>query len=98
MATDNRNVGPLKITYAAYNKRNIEMRADHKKETGKTLGNQLTSGVDPRRVSFACRFAGMAGSMKNKKGEDTPYAKAVKKWGFSNRSEASAFCKKHKKS
>ena len=98
MARDNRSVGPLKITDTAYNKRNLKMRAEHKKETGKTLGEQLTSGVDPRRVSFACRFAGMAGSMKNKKGEDTPYAKALKKWGFSNRSEASAFCKKHKKS
>jgi hypothetical protein len=38
----------------------------------------------------------MAGSMKDKKGEPTPYAKALKKWGFSSREAAANFCKKHK--
>ena len=40
----------------------------------------------------------MSGSMKNKKGEPTPYAKALKKWGFGSRKAAAAFCRKHKKS
>jgi len=98
MAYDNRSVDPLKITEAAYAKRNKKMRADHKSETGKTLGDRKTSGTNPRRVSFACRFAGMQGSMKNKKGEPTPYARALKKWGFGSREAAAAFCRKHKKS
>ena len=98
MAYDNRGVSPLKITEQAYEKRNKKMRSKHKKETGKTLGKRLTSGVDPRRVSFACRFSKMAGSMKDSKGEPTPYAKALKKWGFGSRKAAAAFCRKHKKS
>ena len=82
MSYDNRSVGPLKITEQAYNRRNKKMRSKHKSETGKTLGKQLTSGKNSRRVSFACRFAGMAGSMKTKTGEPTPYAMALKKMGF----------------
>ena len=97
MAHDNRGVGPLKITEAAYEKRNKKMRSKHKSETGKTLGDRLTSGVNPRRVKFACRFAGMKGRMKNDKGEPTPYAMALKKWGFGSREAAAAFCRKHKK-
>jgi hypothetical protein len=98
MTYDNRGVSPLKITEQAYEKRNKKMRSKHKKETGKTLGKRLTSGVDPRRVSFACRFSKMAGSMKDSKGEPTPYAKALKKWGFGSRQAAASFCRKHKKS
>tara|TARA_R100001443_G_scaffold79056_1_gene86249 strand:- start:1916 stop:2212 length:297 start_codon:yes stop_codon:yes gene_type:complete len=98
MAYDNRGVSPLKITEQAYERRNKKMRSKHKKETGKTLGKRLTSGVDPRRVSFACRFSKMAGSMKDSKGEPTPYAKALKKWGFGSRQAAASFCRKHKKS
>ena len=98
MAYDNRNVGPLKISEEAYNRRNRKMRAKHKSETGKTLGSKQTSGKGKRRVSFACRFAGMKGSMKTKSGEPTPYAKALKKWGFGSRQAAASFCRKHKKS
>jgi len=98
MAYDNRSVGPLKITEEAYERRNKKMRSKHKKETGKTLGSRLTSGTSPRRVSFACRFAKMKGSMKTKSGEPTPYAKALKKWGFASREAAAKFCKANKKS
>lgn len=83
---------------AAYNKQNAEMRSDHKKETGKTLGNQLTSGTDPRRVSFAARFGGMKGPMKKPNGDPTNKNIALKKWGFSSPGEATAFANKHKKS
>tara|TARA_R100001463_G_scaffold85139_4_gene140036 strand:+ start:30551 stop:30844 length:294 start_codon:yes stop_codon:yes gene_type:complete len=89
---------PLKITEKAYNKRNKKMRSEHKSETGKTLGKRQTSGKDSRRVSFACRFAGMKGSMKTAKGEPTPYAMALKKWGFGSREAAAKFCRANKKS
>ena len=42
-------------------------------------------GVSKRRVSFACRFAGMAGAMKDAKGEPTKKAMALKKWGFGHK-------------
>ena len=96
MAQDNRGITPLKKTEEDYERRNRKMRSKHKKETGKTLGSRQTSGTGKRRVSFACRFAGMTGRMKNDKGEPTPYAKALKKWGFSSREAAAAFCRKHK--
>ena len=58
------------------------MRAEHKKETGNTLGSRQTSGTSKRRVSFACRFAGMAGALKDAKGEPTKLKMALKKMGF----------------
>ena len=71
---------PLAIKEQAYEKQNKKMRAEHKRDTGKTLGERQTKGTGKRRVSFACRFAGMKGSMKDKKGEPTRYAMALKKW------------------
>ena len=38
-------------TDASYEEDNREMRAEHKKDTGKTLGKRLTSGTNSRRVS-----------------------------------------------
>lgn len=89
---------PLKIKEAAYEKQNRKMRSKHKKETGKTLGDRQTSGTGKRRVSFACRFGGMAGALKNAKGEPTKLKMALKKWGFGSAQAAKNFCKKHKKS
>ena len=40
------------------------MRSDTLKKLVKNLGSRQTSGTGKRRVSFACRFAGMAGAMK----------------------------------
>ena len=82
---------PFFITEAAYEASNQKMR---KKNPG--MGKRLTSGTDPRRVSFACRFAGMAGAMKDAKGEPTKKAMALKKWGFGSVGAASSFCNKHK--
>jgi len=96
MGTYGNNKAPLKITEEAYEKRNKKMRSKHKSETGKTLGKRLTKGVNKRRVSFACRFAGMAGSMKDKKGEPTPYAMALKKWGFGSKEAAAKFAANNK--
>ena len=44
---------PFFITEAAYEESNQKMR---KENPG--MGKRLTSGTNPRRVSFACRFAG----------------------------------------
>ncbi len=52
---------PFFIKEAAYEKQNKSMRSTYTKETGKKLGKRLTTGKNSRRVSFACRFAGMAG-------------------------------------
>ena len=90
--------GPIKITNAAYEASNKKMRSKYKSETGKELGSRQTSGTGARRVSFACRFAGMKGPMKDSKGRPTRKALALKKWGFGSVEAASAFCRKNKKS
>ena len=59
---------PFHITESSYEKQNKKMRSKYKSETGKNLGERLTKGTSSRRVSFACRFAGMAGAMKDAKG------------------------------
>ena len=82
---------PLNIKEAAYEKSNRKMR---KENPG--MGKRLTKGTNPRRVSFACRFAGMKGPMKDAKGEPTRKAMALKKWGFSSVGAASNFCQKNK--
>ena len=87
---------PFKITEKSYEKQNRSMRSDYTKETGKTLGKRHLKGTSPRRVSFACRFAGMAGAMKDKKGEPTRKAMALKKWGFGSVEAAKSFCNKNK--
>ena len=87
---------PINITEKAYEKSNRKMRSEHKKDTGKTLGTRQTSGKGKRRVSFACRFAGMKGAMKDDKGKPTRKAKALKKWGFGSVEAARNFCNSNK--
>ena len=87
---------PLNIDDASYEKSNRKMRKDYTKETGKKLGSRQTSGTGKRRVSFACRFAGMAGAMKDSKGEPTRKAMALKKWGFGSVEAARNFCQTNK--
>ena len=87
---------PLNIKEAAYEKQNRAMRKKHKAETGKTLGERQTSGTGKRRVSFACRFAGMAGALKDAKGEPTKLKMALKKWGLGSKEATRNFCNKHK--
>ena len=72
------------------------MRSDYKKETGKTLGARQTKGKGKRRVSFACRFAGMKGPMKKPNGKPTRKAIALKKWGFGSVAAAKKFCNSNK--
>ena len=87
---------PLNIDDASYEKSNRKMRSEYTSETGKKLGKRLTSGKNKRRVSFACRFAGMKGAMKEASGEPTKKAMALKKWGFGSVEAARNFCNKHK--
>ena len=80
----------------AYEKQNRKMRKKYTAETSKTLGSRLLSGKNKRRVSFACRFAGMAGAMKDAKGKPTNKAKALKNWGFGSVEAARTFCNNNK--
>ena len=89
---------PLNIEEEAYEKQNRSMRKKHKKETGKTLGERQTTGKGKRRVSFACRFGSMDGSMTDKNGEPSKLAMALKKWGFASKGAARSFCNSNKES
>ena len=65
---------------------------------GGNLKAPVPKGKNPRRVSFAARFAGMKGPMKDSKGRPTRKALALKAWGFGSVEAASNFCQRHKKS
>ncbi len=98
MSYNNRNVSPLKISKKSYAKANTKMRAKHKAETGRTLGDRKKSGTHPRRVSFACRFGSMDGSMTDDNGTPSSLSKALKKWGFASKEAARSFCNNNKES
>ena len=68
-----------------------------KRKEGSNLKAPVKSGVNPRRVSFAARFAGMKGPMKDEKGRPTRKALALRAWGFRNEESARNFANKHKK-
>jgi len=87
------------------------MKKEHKSETGgltqkgrdyfktkygSNLKPPVKSGTNPRRISFAARFAGMKGPMKNKDGEPTRLALALKKWGFGSKEAAAKFAANNK--
>ena len=76
---------------------NAAGRAHFKRTTGANLKAPVKSGVNPRRVSFAARFAGMKGPMKDEKGRPTRTALALRKWGFRSEESARNFAKRHKK-
>tara|TARA_R110000868_G_scaffold47898_2_gene156396 strand:- start:2507 stop:2800 length:294 start_codon:yes stop_codon:yes gene_type:complete len=67
------------------------------KAGGSNLKPPVKSGTNPRRVSFAARFAGMKGPMKKPNGEPTRKALALKVWGFGSVEAARNFANKHKK-
>ena len=67
-----------------------------KRKEGANLKKPVAKGTNPRRVSFAARFAGMKGPMKDSKGRPTRKAIALKKWGFGSVGAAASFCRKHK--
>ena len=65
---------------------------------GGNLKPPVPKGKNPRRVSFAARFAGMKGPMKDSKGRPTRKALALKKWGFGSVAAARTFAQNNKKS
>jgi hypothetical protein len=76
---------------------NAKGRASYNRETGGNLKAPVKSGTNPRRVSFAARFAGMKGPMKDSKGNPTRKALALKAWGFGSVEAARKFAALHKK-
>ena len=76
---------------------NRKGREFFKRTEGSNLKRPVSKGTNPRRVSFAARFAGNPGPMKDSKGRPTRLALALKRWGFSSKAEARAFANKHKK-
>lgn len=69
-----------------------------KRTEGSNLKSPVKSGTNPRRVSFAFRFAGMKGPMKDEKGRPTRKALALKAWGFRSVESARNFANRNKKS
>lgn len=75
---------------------NAAGRAYFKRKEGADLKAPVKSGTNPRRVSFAARFAGMKGPMKDEKGRPTRKALALKAWGFGSVEAARNFAKRNK--
>jgi hypothetical protein len=69
-----------------------------KRKEGANLKAPVKKGTNPRRISFAARFAGMKGPMKDEKGRPTRKALALKAWGFGSVAAARNFANKNKKS
>ena len=76
---------------------NARGRAYFKRTEGANLKAPVKSGTNPRRVSFAARFAGMKGAMKDSKGKPTRKALALKAWGFGSVASARSFANNNKK-
>jgi len=69
-----------------------------KRTEGSNLKAPVKSGTNPRRVSFAARFAGMSGGMKKPNGEPTRLALALRAWGFGSKEAARKFANNNKNS
>ena len=76
---------------------NAAGRAYFKRKEGSNLKSPVKKGVNPRRISFAARFAGMKGPMKDEKGRPTRKALALKAWVFGSVEAARNFANRHKK-
>ena len=72
-------------------------RKHFERKDGGNLKAPVPKGKNPRRVSFAARFAGMKGPMKDAKGRPTRKALALKKWGFGSVEAARKFAANNKK-
>jgi|14BtaG_2_1085337.scaffolds.fasta_scaffold05478_7 hypothetical protein len=77
---------------------NAAGRAYFRRTEGSNLKAPVKSGTNPRRVSFAARFAGMKGPMKDEQGRPTRKALALKAWGFGSVEAARNFARRHKQS
>ena len=72
-------------------------RRHHEAKDGGNLKRPVKTGTGPRRVSFAGRFGGMAGPLKDEKGRPTRLKKALQAWGFGSKEAARNFANKNKK-
>jgi hypothetical protein len=72
-------------------------RKHFERKDGGNLKAPVKDGTNPRRVSFAARFAGMKGPMKDEKGQPTRKALALKAWGFGSVDAARNFANRNKK-
>ena len=72
-------------------------RKHFERKDGGNLKAPVKVGTNPRRVSFAARFSGMKGPMKDEKGQPTRKALALKAWGFGSVDAARNFAARHKK-
>lgn len=72
-------------------------RKHFERKEGGNLKRPVKSGTNPRRVSFAARFAGMKGAEK-KDGKPTRLGLALRAWGFGSKEAARNFANRHKKS
>ena len=68
-----------------------------KRKEGSNLKPPVKTGTNPRRVSFAARFAGMKGPMKNPDGTPTRKALALRAWGFRSVESARNFANKNRR-
>ena len=68
-----------------------------KRKEGANLKPPVKTGTNHRRVSFAARFSGMKGPMKNPDGTPTRKALALRAWGFRSVESARNFANKHKR-
>lgn len=72
-------------------------RRHHEAKDGGNLRRPVKTGTNPRRISFAARFGGMAGPMEKPDGSKTRLAKALNAWGFRSKESARNFAKRNKK-
>ena len=72
-------------------------RKHFERKEGGNLQSPVKAGTNPRRVSFAARFGGMAGPLVDEKGRPTRLKKALQAWGFGSKEAARNFANRHKK-
>lgn len=73
-------------------------RKHFKRTEGANLKAPVKKGTNPRRISFAARFAGMRGAEKKPDGTPTRLGLALRAWGFRSKESARNFANRHKKS
>lgn len=73
-------------------------RKHFERRDGGNLKRPIKSGTNPRRVSFAARFGGMAGPERKPDGSPTRLKEALAAWGFGSKEAARNFAKRHKQS
>ena len=73
-------------------------RKHFKRTEGANLKAPVKRGTNPRRISFAARFAGMKGPEKKPDGTPTRLGLALRAWGFRSKDSARNFAQRHKQS